>query len=107
MSTVSTKTLILAVVGPAPLRTTVLAGTNYTRQHANLLVPGQIVSDLVNKSYNKCTCFYFCLWAKCFFLDTNVCGQSKDLRNQLGLVRGYIDEWALARDYTHLADKDK
>jgi hypothetical protein len=38
---------MLMVVGSAPLRTTVLAGANYTHQHANLLVPGQIVSDLV------------------------------------------------------------
>jgi hypothetical protein len=38
---------MLTVVSPAPLRTTVLAGANYTRQHANLLVPGQIISVLV------------------------------------------------------------
>jgi hypothetical protein len=47
MSTASTKTSMLAVVGPVPLRTTVQAGVNYTRQHANLRVPGQIVSGLV------------------------------------------------------------
>jgi hypothetical protein len=38
---------MLAVAGPTLLRTTVLAGANYTRQHANLLVPGQIVCGLV------------------------------------------------------------
>jgi uncharacterized membrane protein YdcZ (DUF606 family) len=47
MSAASTKTSMLAVVGLAPLRTTVQADANYTRQHANLLMPGQIVSGLV------------------------------------------------------------
>jgi hypothetical protein len=47
MSIASTKASMLKVVGPAPLRTTVLAGANYTRQHADLLVPGQIISVLV------------------------------------------------------------
>jgi hypothetical protein len=47
MSTASTKASMLTVVSPAPLRTTVLAGANYTRQHADLLVPGQIISVLV------------------------------------------------------------
>jgi hypothetical protein len=48
MLTANTKTSMLAVVGPAPLCTTVQAGANYTRQHANLLVSGQIVSGLVD-----------------------------------------------------------
>jgi hypothetical protein len=39
---------MLAVAGSAPLRTTVLAVASCTREHANLLVPGQIVSGLVN-----------------------------------------------------------
>jgi hypothetical protein len=47
MSPASTKPSMLAVAGPTLLRTTVLAGANYTRQHANLLVPGQIISVLV------------------------------------------------------------
>jgi hypothetical protein len=50
MSPASTKTSMLAVAGLAPLRSTVLAVANYTRQHANLLVPEQIVSGLVNSS---------------------------------------------------------
>jgi hypothetical protein len=52
MSTVSTKTSMLAVVGPPPLRTTMQAGANYTRRHANLFVLGQIVSNLVNDTYH-------------------------------------------------------
>jgi hypothetical protein len=48
MSPASTKTLMLTVAGPAPLHNTVLAGANYARQYANLLVPGQIVSSLVH-----------------------------------------------------------
>jgi hypothetical protein len=38
---------MLAVTVPAPLRPTLLAVGSCTRQHANLLVLGQIVSDLV------------------------------------------------------------
>jgi hypothetical protein len=38
---------MLAVAVPAPLRPTLLAIHNCTRQHANLLVPGQMVSGLV------------------------------------------------------------
>jgi hypothetical protein len=38
---------MLAVAVPAPLRPTLLAVDSCTRQHANLLVPGQIVSGLV------------------------------------------------------------
>jgi hypothetical protein len=38
---------MLVVVGPAPLRPTVLAVASCTRQHANLLVPRQIVSGPV------------------------------------------------------------
>jgi hypothetical protein len=38
---------MLAVAGPAPLRPTLLAIDSCTRQHANLLVSGQIVSGLV------------------------------------------------------------
>jgi hypothetical protein len=47
MSPASSDASILAVGSPAPLRPTVLAVASCTRQHANLLVPGQIVSDLV------------------------------------------------------------
>jgi hypothetical protein len=39
---------MLAVAVPAPLRPTLLAVHSCTRQHANLLVPGQIVSGLVD-----------------------------------------------------------
>jgi hypothetical protein len=38
---------MLAVAVPAPLRPTLLAVDSCTRQHANLLVRGQIVSGLV------------------------------------------------------------
>jgi hypothetical protein len=38
---------MLAVAVPAPLRPTLLAVHSCTRQHANLLVPGQIVYGLV------------------------------------------------------------
>jgi hypothetical protein len=48
MSPASTDASMLAVAGSAPLRTTVLAVASCTREHANLLVPGQIVSGLVN-----------------------------------------------------------
>jgi hypothetical protein len=47
MSHRSTKTSMPAVAGPAPLCTTVLVGANYIRQHANLLVSGQIISGQV------------------------------------------------------------
>jgi hypothetical protein len=38
---------MLAVAVPVPLRPTLLAVDSCTRHHANLLVPGQIVSGLV------------------------------------------------------------
>jgi hypothetical protein len=41
---------MLAVAVPAPLRPTLLAVHSCTRQHANLLVPGQIVPGLVHDS---------------------------------------------------------
>jgi hypothetical protein len=47
MSPASSDTSMLAVAVPAPLRPTLLAVHSCTRQHANLLVPGQIVSGLV------------------------------------------------------------
>jgi hypothetical protein len=47
MSPASSDASMLAVVVPAPLRPTLLAVHSCTRQHANLLVPGQIVSGLV------------------------------------------------------------
>jgi hypothetical protein len=47
MSPARTKISMLTVAGPTPPHTTVLAGAKYTRQHANLLMPGQIVSGLV------------------------------------------------------------
>jgi hypothetical protein len=47
MSPASSDASMLAVAIPAPLRPTLLAVDSCTRQHANLLVPGQIVSGLV------------------------------------------------------------
>jgi hypothetical protein len=47
MSSASSDASMLAVAVPAPLRPTLLAVHSCTRQHANLLVPGQIVSGLV------------------------------------------------------------
>jgi hypothetical protein len=47
MSPASSDASMLAVAVPAPLRPTLLAVDSCTRQHANLLVPGQIVSGLV------------------------------------------------------------
>jgi hypothetical protein len=47
MSPASSDASMLAVAVPAPLRSTLLAVDSCTRQHANLLVPGQIVSGLV------------------------------------------------------------
>jgi hypothetical protein len=47
MSPASSDASMMAVAGPAPLRPTLLAVDSCTRQHANLLVPGQIVSGLV------------------------------------------------------------
>jgi hypothetical protein len=43
MSSASSDASMLAVASPAPLRPTVLAVANYTRQHTNLLVLGQII----------------------------------------------------------------
>jgi hypothetical protein len=48
MSPASTDPSMMTVAGPAPLRPTVLVGAGYTRQHANLLAPGQIVFGLVS-----------------------------------------------------------
>jgi hypothetical protein len=50
MSPASSDVSMLAVVVPAPLRPTLLAVHSCTCQHANLLVPGQIVSGLVSPS---------------------------------------------------------
>jgi hypothetical protein len=47
MSPASSDASMLAVAAPAPLRPTLLEVHSCTRQHANLLVPGQIVSGLV------------------------------------------------------------
>jgi hypothetical protein len=47
MSPASSDASMLAVADPAPLRPTLVAVDSCTRQHANLLVPGQIVSGLV------------------------------------------------------------
>jgi hypothetical protein len=46
---------MLAVAVPAPLRLTLLAVHSCTRQHANLLVTGQIVSGLVDLKLFFCT----------------------------------------------------
>jgi hypothetical protein len=43
---------MLAVAGPTPLCPTLLAVDSCTHQHANLLVPGQIVSGLVRDVEN-------------------------------------------------------
>jgi hypothetical protein len=42
---------MLAVADLAPLRPTMLAVASCTRQHANLLVPRQIVSSLVGVAF--------------------------------------------------------
>jgi hypothetical protein len=47
MSPASSDASMLAVAVPAPLRPILLAVNSCTRQHANLLVPGRIVSGLV------------------------------------------------------------
>jgi hypothetical protein len=47
MSPASSDASMLAVAVPAPLRPTLLAVHSCTREQANLLVPGQIVSGLV------------------------------------------------------------
>jgi hypothetical protein len=47
MSPASSDASVLAVAGPAPQRPTLLAVDSCTRQHANLLLPGQIISGLV------------------------------------------------------------
>jgi speckle-type POZ protein len=44
---------MLVVAVPAPLRPTLLAVYSCTRQHANLLVPGQIVSGIVDFSLRE------------------------------------------------------
>jgi hypothetical protein len=48
MSSASSDASTLAVAVPTPLHPTLLAVHSCTRQHANLLVPGQIVSGLVS-----------------------------------------------------------
>jgi hypothetical protein len=48
MSPTSSDASMLAVAVPTPLRPTLLAVDSCTRQYANLLVPGQIVSDLAS-----------------------------------------------------------
>jgi hypothetical protein len=53
MSHASSDASMLAVAAPAPLRPTLLAVHSCTRQHANLLVPGQIVSGLVRNRINS------------------------------------------------------
>jgi hypothetical protein len=57
MSPASSDASMLAVAVPAPLHPTLLAIDSCTHQHANLLVPGQIVSGLVinhiHKSFSK------------------------------------------------------
>jgi hypothetical protein len=47
MSPASSDASMLAVADPAPLRPTLVAVDSCTRQYANLLVPGQIVSGPV------------------------------------------------------------
>jgi hypothetical protein len=47
MSPASSDASMLSVAVPTPLHPTLIAVDSCTRQHANLLVPGQIVSDLV------------------------------------------------------------
>jgi hypothetical protein len=52
MSLASSDASMLAVAVLAPLRPTLLAVHSCTLQHANLLVPGQIVSGLVIHASN-------------------------------------------------------
>jgi hypothetical protein len=52
MSLASSDASMLAVAVPVPLRPTLLAVHSCTLQHANLLVPGQIVSGLVIHASN-------------------------------------------------------
>jgi hypothetical protein len=55
MSAAGSDASMLAVAVSAPLRPTLLAVDSCTRQHANLLVPGQIVFGLVFVSNsNRC-----------------------------------------------------
>jgi hypothetical protein len=51
MSPASSDASMLAVADPAPLRPTLLAVDSCTRKHANFLVPGQIVSGLVEHMF--------------------------------------------------------
>jgi hypothetical protein len=53
MSHASSDASMLAVTVPAPLHPTLLAVDSCTRQHANLLVPGQIVSGLVEERLRR------------------------------------------------------
>jgi hypothetical protein len=53
MSPANSDASMLAVAVPAPLRPTSLAVDSCTRQHANLLVPGQIISGLVGVGGSK------------------------------------------------------
>jgi hypothetical protein len=53
MSPASSDASMLALAVPVPLRPTLLAVDSCTRQHANLIVPGQIVSGLVTDSQHN------------------------------------------------------
>jgi hypothetical protein len=56
MSPASSDASMLAVAVPAPLRPTLLAVDSCTRQRANLLVSGQIVSGLVGAALSIMCC---------------------------------------------------
>jgi hypothetical protein len=56
MSPASSDASMLAVAVSAPLRPTLLAVDSGTRQHANLLVPEQIVSGLVCMCTRRSRC---------------------------------------------------
>jgi hypothetical protein len=56
MSPTSSDASMLAVAGLAPLRPTLLAVDSCNREHANLLVPGQIVSGLVHSASSPRPC---------------------------------------------------
>jgi hypothetical protein len=77
MSPASSDASMLAVADPAPLRPTLVAVDSCTRQHANLLVPRQIVSGLVTNPWRRKT---LRTWTKML----NLAGQgasSKSWRN--------------------------
>jgi hypothetical protein len=64
MSPASSDASMLSVADPAPLCPTLLAVDSCTYQHANLLVPGQIVSGLVMALLHCLTLLHGRAWAR-------------------------------------------